>query len=278
MSRPFRGDIYDGLQRVAEAETNLEANDPLGLLPMAWGLRALLHAMGGNPDRANERIDMAEADPRGAQTRVSVWTNRARAWIAANDGDTKAASALAEHAGRLAAAGTHYVWSAFAYHDAVRFGGADIVRGPLSDLAAEDRGPLVQLLADHATAVVDRDLTRLRDVIDRARAIGAEALAAEGHAAASVIAPGVEGVRHAHLAGHHHRRCRGLRSPLLDGVPSPITERQGQIAALASMGYSSKDIAAKLHLSARTIDNHLRAVYRIFEINGRMQLPDLFSR
>jgi DNA-binding CsgD family transcriptional regulator len=56
-----------------------------------------------------------------------------------------------------------------------------------------------------------------------------------------------------------------------------LTRRELQIALLASSGLSSKDIAAKLQLSVRTIDNHLGHVYAKLGISGRNELASRFE-
>ena len=48
--------------------------------------------------------------------------------------------------------------------------------------------------------------------------------------------------------------------------------RQLQIATLAARGSASKEIAGELHLSVRTVDNHLAAVYRSLGVSSREEL------
>jgi DNA-binding CsgD family transcriptional regulator len=51
-----------------------------------------------------------------------------------------------------------------------------------------------------------------------------------------------------------------------------LTPREREIASLAARGRSSKDVAADLVLSVRTVDNHLANVYAKLGIAGRAQL------
>jgi DNA-binding CsgD family transcriptional regulator/tetratricopeptide (TPR) repeat protein len=51
-----------------------------------------------------------------------------------------------------------------------------------------------------------------------------------------------------------------------------LTTRERQIAVLASRGLASPDIAARLHLSTRTVETHLGRVYHKLRIDGRRGL------
>lgn len=54
------------------------------------------------------------------------------------------------------------------------------------------------------------------------------------------------------------------------------SERQLEIALLVSHGRSSREVAAQLVVSARTIDNHLAAVYRKLGLSHRSELAEFF--
>jgi len=57
----------------------------------------------------------------------------------------------------------------------------------------------------------------------------------------------------------------------------PLTHRERDIAALAAQGESSKDIAARLYLSVRTVNNHLQSAYAKLGVSGRRQLAGALS-
>lgn len=53
-----------------------------------------------------------------------------------------------------------------------------------------------------------------------------------------------------------------------------LTMQELHIARLVATGATSKEVAARLFLSPRTIDTHLRNIYRKLGINSRRQLRD----
>jgi DNA-binding NarL/FixJ family response regulator len=68
--------------------------------------------------------------------------------------------------------------------------------------------------------------------------------------------------------------CEDARTPGLiatEGV-TPLTRREREIATLAADGLASKDIAERLFLSVRTVDNHLQRVYTKLGVTKRSEL------
>jgi DNA-binding NarL/FixJ family response regulator len=74
-------------------------------------------------------------------------------------------------------------------------------------------------------------------------------------------------------------RLDGARTPGLAPAAAVVelTSREREIAVLAAQGQSSKDIAARLVLSARTVDNHLQRVYDKLGVNSRQALADALA-
>ncbi len=51
-----------------------------------------------------------------------------------------------------------------------------------------------------------------------------------------------------------------------------VSDREIEVALDASSGLTSPQIAEKRFISVRTVDNHLRSVYRKLDISGRDEL------
>jgi DNA-binding CsgD family transcriptional regulator len=56
-----------------------------------------------------------------------------------------------------------------------------------------------------------------------------------------------------------------------------LTPREREIALLAAGGESSRQIAGRLVISVRTVDNHLQSAYRKLGVSRREDLPRVLS-
>jgi DNA-binding CsgD family transcriptional regulator len=63
----------------------------------------------------------------------------------------------------------------------------------------------------------------------------------------------------------------GARAP---ETPSQLTPQQAQVARLASQGYTNSQIGARLFISPRTVEYHLRNVFMTLGITSRAHLAN----
>jgi DNA-binding CsgD family transcriptional regulator len=59
---------------------------------------------------------------------------------------------------------------------------------------------------------------------------------------------------------------------MLLAVQPVLTPRERQVAELAAAGVRSREIADRLFLSTRTVENHLQRVYAKLGVSGRVEL------
>lgn len=153
---------------------------------------------------------------------------------------------------------------AVALHTAVRFG--DRTCGArLRTLMSVVDGPRVQLAAQHAQAWADRDAAKLSTVCTALADAGLLLIAAETAAQGAVVHRESGDLHAEQTALTRARRllagCEGADTPALRAAlrPSPLTEREREVAALVAAGYSNRQIAEHLVVSVRTVEGH---VYR----------------
>ncbi len=200
------------------------------------------------------------------------------AWLAAATGDLGQARAVLLTAADKAAAAGQLSSAAWLLHDVVRLGDPARVRDTLAALAERCQGRLVRGYAMHARAASAGDPDALARVVAHFEALGALLYAAE----AAVVA-GDAYQRHGRprpalrlraQAAALARRCPGARTPglAMAATITPLTRREHEVAILAARGVPSKGIAATLHLSTRTVDNHLQNIYGKLGVAGRAEL------
>jgi len=137
--------------------------------------------------------------------------------------------------------------------------------------------PLVAARARHAVAARARDARGLADAAGDFEAQGAMLLAAEA-ASGAAEAFSRAGDRRAATAARRRASalgadCEGAVTPgLVPEAAVPLTGREREIAMLAAEGMASKDIAERLYLSVRTVDNHLQHAYAKLGVSSRAGL------
>ena len=255
---------------------------------LAQAERAQAAALRGDAAQAAEA--MAEADRTHAPGMIVLypWLEQARGAVLAAGGDVSGAvKHLSGLADRLRADGFagHEV---HVLHDLVRLGQATAPLGPtcsdggrrtvaqrLAELSERVDGLLPPLLARHARATAGGSADELLAVADGFDALELTVYAAEATATAldrlrRQRSPAAAAARErlAALLG----RCDLVRTPALQAGLPALSEREWQVARLAADGVTSRVIAERLYLSARTVENHLQRIYGKLGVAGRAEL------
>lgn len=276
--------LHEGeLDRARTAfETAASAATDLNLVPHLRWARAgavLATAQSGDLDAVHRSMDALDACPPTVMALMSSEVDRARAWARIAAGDLREGAQILIRAADTAADGGQAGLELLALHDLIRVARADQV-DRLVRVASAVQGPFAQVRSDHGAALAAEDAEGLTDVADRFEQLGASLLAAEAANHASWAHR-----RNANRAAAERERARVLRlrgalpavaTPALELHPGAawLTAREREIAALAAAGVPSKQIAARLEVSVRTVDNLLQRVYRKLGIRGRDELRD----
>ena len=237
-------------------------------------------AFSGDSDLARETLARAENACRPAWRLTGTTVSMARAWVLAGIGDVRGAADVAMAAADECAELGLHSGEAMALHDAARFGVDTSLR--LAALTSTMDDPMTGAYAAHATALAHTSPTVLEAVATDFLRMGATLYAAEALASAVRLHRTQGNVRAASQASARQallmRDFDGVRTPALrvDGL-THLTRRQVEVARLATSGLTNQQIAAQLHTSKRTVDNHLHAIYGVLGVTGRDELKTVIG-
>lgn len=172
------------------------------------------------------------------------------------------------------------VTAAYVAYDVVGLDRSIDVAGILADLASRSDAPAVRWMATHASVLengaVDELLAAAHDSSDAGChglavgfASGALGVAVARHDAASATSADA-------LLKHCRAHTTGFaESPQTSGVADAfgLSAREREIASAATAGLTDHEIAAELFISVRTVNAHLRSIYRKLGISSRRELP-----
>jgi DNA-binding NarL/FixJ family response regulator/tetratricopeptide (TPR) repeat protein len=267
------GNIDAASSTADDAIVALDAYDMFNAGPMVrWHASIVAHHR-GDDDRGTEFHDAAVARSTGDAPWQEVWLPRSQAWMMLASGDVDAAIRCACNAGKGAFEAGEIGWGVYCYHDAVIWGGADEALDALQRVRPHTTNVAVlDLLFDHAEAAATRSPGALAHVARRFEAVGARWYAAAAWANRAVC-----------VSDEVESCCDATRAVVMSPVRGlhpaapalALTSRQLDIACAAATGQTSRVVGEALFLSPRTVDNHLREIYRRLGVAGRSELADL---
>ena len=252
--------------------------------PLGWSLigLTLAHAMQGEVGPADAAL-AEEAQLAHPADFHGLNRHRARAWLAVAKGHPADARTHLEEGVVLAEGRGEWPMLTMAMHDLARLGHVDAAVAAAARIPEADLGAIAEARLRHVAGLAAGDLEVIGDAADAFGTLGARLLAAEAAFG---------------LAAEHRRRgsareasawtrkatdwaedCRGARTPglAMPDEPVALTKREREVAVLAASGITSKDIADRLFVSVRTVDNHLGRVYDKLGISSRAELAEIMA-
>lgn len=249
--------------------------DPFGLEPQARGLAALARGQMGDPEADSE---ITEDDLDQLEPRLSLWVARGRAWAHAARGDIDHAVEIVLKGGRQGLQGQHTAWAAMCLHDAVRFGRPEAVIDELAGIDTSQGAHYIAVMQQHAQAAHRADPERLGEVAARFEEMGSGVNAAEAYARQSHLwleRNDVAAARSCFRSRILERQCEDAATPALKQRAELVTDREVDVVMDAIEKLTSSQIAERRYISVRTVDNHLRSVYRKLGVSGREELSSI---
>ena len=265
------------------ASVNREIHD---LAALRWCLAgvALAEAMRGHASQAQAAL--AECDELPVNPMMiyeSDVVDRGRAWVSVCAGELSRAREILAAAAERAAACRLRVAEAKVLHDIARIGQPQAAAPRLAVIAEEVDGGLVAAFAAHAAALARSSAAELEAAGQAFEELGASLLAAEAYLAAAAAYQSGGQARSVSAmtrrAAEAAANCGDVRTPGLSAGATTwrLTRREREIAAMAAAGASSRDIADRLVLSVRTVDNHLQNIYSKLGVTRRDELARLLD-
>lgn len=245
-----------------------------------WGFGALACAQALAGDFAGAEAAYAELDAE-PPTPVRIFDpeiDRGRASIAAQRGERSRAVAILVDAADRAESGGAFGIAAGALHDLARLGEVRLAVERLDALAPHVEGDYMAARLDHVHALAADDADRLDAASESFETIGALLLASEAAASAAAVhrhtAMRRKATASAQRAAALLAECEGaLPFGIEPGVPGvSLTRREREVAELAAHNLTSREIAEKLFVSTRTVENHLQRAYEKLGVRGRHEL------
>jgi DNA-binding CsgD family transcriptional regulator len=278
----LQGRVSTARRYYAEAAGLAQAHRFAGPRCLALSGLAFAHAMLGEADAAAQALRDRAAVPSFGFLGPEQYL--ADAWTAIASRRPSEAAEVFRSAAQRAAATGHRLTESWLLHDLMRTSGED-TSARLGELAAACDSPLVSARARHAAAARAKDGKELTGAADDFEAMGATLLAAEAAGSAAEAFGGAGDQRSAtaslRRSGTLAAACEGAETPGLfhlgavkAAAAAPLSGREREVVLLAASGIASKDIAERLFLSVRTVNNHLQHAYAKLGVSSRAGLAE----
>ncbi|MEU2159373.1 helix-turn-helix transcriptional regulator [Streptomyces sp. NPDC019396] len=205
-------------------------------------------------------------------------------WLSAVSGDlADARNKLIESISYARTIG-HHCSEARLLTDLCRVGGQKQAADRLERMAQDSSNQLTKIRSRFATAMHRSSPEDLMNSANECKAAGAFILAAEAASSAAGIWRHKGDSRRAtaslRMMNQMKRQCEDVWTPgiFFSTEEVPLTTRELEIALMVAEGHTNAEVAEKLVLSKRTVDNHLLSVFRKLGIETRRDLKEALSK
>ncbi len=256
------------------AERSFEQAGAVGLVDcerLAVNIASGADGARGIPARPEYLRRLAELPPGVGYLRQRMPVGEA--WRAYADGRREEARGILVAGARQAQEDGAFTSLAFVLHELLRMGGAEGVADQLAALPHGSAFTTARLLL--ARGLEGEDVEQLTEAADTFERDGMPLFAAEAAAQAARFSSGRAAAALRQRATRLAAEVGSPVTPLLAEAPPAdvLTRREREIAELATR-LPSADIATRLHLSVRTVENHLAKAYAKLGITARSDLGD----
>jgi DNA-binding NarL/FixJ family response regulator len=266
------------LERLLPALSQLKQLDPDSTSALAAASIAYAYALKGEIDLALEYLHVSQRE----QKRTSRWVLSACSYfqlltsaeLASKEKAIVRLFGLADEARSRHATALELMFLSAAVRLGSNGGTERLVA-----VASNVQSTLGRQCEAFGTGILRRNSAMLLDVAREASAAGNVIFARDVARAALKIASDASD-RNAMRAAQQLIRG-GAPAPAGGGHASPgdgqLTAREHEVASMAAAGVSNKDIAAKMHISVRTVEGHLYQIYGKLQVTSRAELRESFA-
>lgn len=267
LPRFLAGDLSGAMRAAQRATTRLAERDFVSALGPSIALYAVAAAAAGKVGVARTALAELPPDRRLGNVHTDLHAAEADAWLLVAAGDTDRAAHAIATAVRRGIDTNHTTFAALTAATAVRFGRPDAVLALLEEAAglAPDAA-LVPLLARYAAVATAGDGVVLLEVARDLAAAGLLGLAVDAAAAAEVQdIPGAAALASGYRAGNPTPDAR---------AGAGLSRQEWAVVGAAAERLRNREIADRLGLSVRTVENYLANAFRKLGVTRRDDLAE----
>lgn len=251
----FDGPLYPALHRLAEASALLRDKS--------------------SAQRALSEVNRRNPRPWGSFTPELCL---GEVWLSVASGKLSDARGQLVEAGNVARDIGHLCAEARLMTDLARLGDSKQAVQRLEWLAQASSAKFTKIRYEFALALIRQDPEKLMTSAANFQKAGALLLSAEAAASASRVwqrkGKSRDSMASLRIMKSVWEHCEGAWTPLIASVgpATPLTVREMEIALRVAEGHTNAEVAERLFLSKRTVDNHLLSIYRKLGVKNRKEL------